>query len=43
MGAITNIVNGMNEVGILASAKAGIIAKNLKPIFDTLATFLDVI
>ena len=43
MGAITNIVNGMNEVGILASVKAGIIAKNLKPIFDTLATFLDVI
>lgn len=43
MGAITNIVNGMNEVGILASTKAGIIAKNLKPIFDTLATFLDVI
>ena len=43
MGAITNIVEGMNEVGLIASAKAGIIAKNLRPIFDTLATFIDVI
>lgn len=43
MGAITNIVDGMNEVGLIASAKAGIISKNLRPIFDTLATFIDVI
>lgn len=43
MGAITNIVDGMNEVGLIASAKAGMISKNLRPIFDTLATFIDVI
>jgi hypothetical protein len=43
MGAIANIVDGMNEVGLIASAKAGIISKNLRPIFDTLATFIDVI
>ena len=43
MGAIANIVDGMNEIGLLASSKAGVISKNLRPIFDTLATFIDVI
>ena len=43
MGAIANIVEGMNEVGLIASSKAGMISKNLRPIFDTLATFIDVI
>ena len=43
MGAIANIVDGMNEIGLLASSKVGVISKNLRPIFDTLATFIDVI
>ena len=43
MGAITNIIDGLNDVGIYASTMAGIIGKNLKPIFETLSTFIDVV
>ena len=41
--AIKNIVDGMDEVGIIASIKAGYIAGNLKPLFDTLGKFIEVI
>ena len=42
-GAMKNICNSMNEIGILSSAKASIILKNIQPIFNTISTFVDVV
>ena len=41
--AIEQIVDKMNDVGAFASLKAGYIARNIKPIFDTIGTFIDVV
>jgi hypothetical protein len=43
MGAISNIVDGLNEVGLKSSVMAAVISKNLRPIFETLALFIDVV
>ena len=41
--AIKNIVSKMADVGLWSSTKAHYIAKMIKPVFDTLATFIGVI
>ena len=43
VNAIKGIVKGLSDVGIWSSSKAVIIAKNLKPIFQTLSSFMNVI
>lgn len=40
---IVSIVNGMSEIGLLASLKVGLISSNLEPLFNMLGKFVDVI
>lgn len=41
--SIVQIVEALNEVGVWSATMAGVIAKNLRPIFETLGMFIDVI
>lgn len=41
--SISDIIDRMSDVGIIASMKAEYIARNIKPLFDTLGKFIEVI
>lgn len=42
-GSIKRICDAMNEIGVYSSTMAGIISKNLTPIFKTLGMFIDIV
>ena len=42
-GSIKRICDAMNEIGLYSATMAGLISKNLTPIFKTLGMFIDVV
>ena len=43
IGSIKAVVEAFHEIGIWGSLKAGFIAKRLKPIFETIKMFIDIV
>ena len=43
LGSIKKIIDGFNELGFFASGKAMLIAEHLRPVFDVISEFVDIV